>query len=154
VLPSVAICFHVFTDSFSCFHISCIPLYHVPQSEYRFCSPSSILFPPSNSARLGPPSRRLVKQAPRLVVILPGSPLLLDPRLFLPFEFPPARNITRTTYRRSRCIRGTSPKLSLRWHRRAPLAIPAIAGLPLSMHHRNTDEACPSPAPSVLPVRL
>jgi hypothetical protein len=41
------------------------------------------------------PSRRLVKQAPRLVVILPGSSLLLDPRLILPsFLFPPARNIT------------------------------------------------------------
>jgi hypothetical protein len=94
LLPSVVTPIHVFTDSISVCYIACTSLCHVLQSEYRICSPSSNLFPPLNSARLGPPSRRLVKQAPRLVVILPGSPLLLDPRLFLPFEFPPARNIT------------------------------------------------------------
>jgi hypothetical protein len=99
LLPSVVTPIHVFTDSISVYYIACTSLCHVLQSEYRICSPSSNLFPPLNSARLGPPSRHLVKQAPRLVVILPGSPLLLAPRLLLPsFLFPPARNITGRSY--------------------------------------------------------
>jgi hypothetical protein len=50
VLPSVAICFHVFTDSFSCFHISRIPLYHVLQSEYRIGSALPTIESPSTRA--------------------------------------------------------------------------------------------------------
>jgi hypothetical protein len=87
VLPSVVICFHVFTDSFLGFYIACIALYHVHQSDNRF---GSIL--PHFSARLLSPfllssirlrRLRLDEQTPRLAVILLENPLGLASSLRL-----------------------------------------------------------------------
>jgi hypothetical protein len=66
-------------------------------------------------------------------VILPGSPLLLDPRLFLPFEFPPARNITHSAnwvwHRRRRDTQCQARLVRDRQHR--PLTVAFPFSLPL-----------------------
>jgi hypothetical protein len=81
VLPSVVICFHVFTVSFFGLYITCIAVYHVHQSEYRLGSvPSTSRLAPRPRSPFAP---ALPTQAPRLTVKLSGSPFLLAPCPFL-----------------------------------------------------------------------
>jgi hypothetical protein len=97
VLPSVVICFHVFTDSFLGFYITYMTVYHVHQSEYRLGSVPSTSEPRSlafGSPPALPFAPALPTQTPRLTVELSGSPSPLDPRFIPPFAFPRARNLT------------------------------------------------------------
>jgi hypothetical protein len=82
--------FHVsrFTDSVLGFYITCMAIYHVPQSEYRLGSALPPIEPPSTFDSSAVPFLFVIlvpalsMQAPRLVAILPGSPLPFIPRLF------------------------------------------------------------------------
>jgi hypothetical protein len=93
VLPSVVICFHVFTVSFLGLYITCITAYHVHQSENRLSS----VFPYLSDSPLWLPvfpRATLSTRAPRLTAKLSGSltsPPILD---ISTRDFRPALNLT------------------------------------------------------------